>query len=185
MVGVWDGLNLDRSKLSWELFGLIQTFFYLFPNSLQTGGVVQFLRFEIKRCKQKLNCLGISCEFFLCLCCLQEVNVSEPPPHYLKHLMQTRQCNVSEETLRKREEMGSFYHRYWEREAQAKAYLFGHFVRKRGDRKIRSRARITFRLSQAHSKNRTQLCSVFLIQMLQPTQNECKMQTLPFLLRKN
>ena len=42
---------------------------------------------------------------------------------------------------------------------------------------IRSRARITFRLSQAHSKNRTQLCSVFLIQLLQPTQNEYKMQT--------
>ena len=29
MVGVWDGLNLDRSKLSWELFGLIQTFLSL------------------------------------------------------------------------------------------------------------------------------------------------------------
>ena len=42
MVGVWDGLNLDRSKLSLELFGLIQTFFYLYPNSIQTGGVVQF-----------------------------------------------------------------------------------------------------------------------------------------------
>ena len=30
MVGAWDGLNLDRSKLSWELFGLIQTFFIFF-----------------------------------------------------------------------------------------------------------------------------------------------------------
>ena len=29
MVGVWDGLNLDRSKFSWELFGLIQTFLSL------------------------------------------------------------------------------------------------------------------------------------------------------------
>ena len=27
LVGVWEGLSLDRSKLSWELFGLIQTFF--------------------------------------------------------------------------------------------------------------------------------------------------------------
>ena len=47
MVGVWDGLNLDWSKLSWELFGLIQTFFYLYPNSIQTGGVVQFCHFVL------------------------------------------------------------------------------------------------------------------------------------------
>ena len=53
LVRVWDGLNLDRSKLSWELFGLIQTFFYLYPNSIQTGGVVQF-------CQHMLNDLTLT-----------------------------------------------------------------------------------------------------------------------------
>ena len=49
LVGVCDGFSLDRSKLSWDLFGLIQTFFILsksYPNFIQTGGVVQFCRFR-------------------------------------------------------------------------------------------------------------------------------------------
>ena len=64
MVGDWDSLNLDRSKLSWELFGLIQTFFYVYPNSIQTGGVVQFchlisLNWDVKEIRfcGKCNCL--------------------------------------------------------------------------------------------------------------------------------